>query len=201
LDATPTLGRANDSTGIYGCLKGLVCDGDSNPIPNFQLAYYNPFPGLFNGMQMSIITDTNGRFCWPNLVSAYKFSFFTLKYGGNFGPFSVVPECTLNVVCKFNNYIPTASNNPVFCSTPSSMKIVGITKTRTSAIIVFNVGEGSGDYDAAVFSLNGKKVFSSLISNNGSGTYSVAWNGAHAGQYIARIRSQSTSVEKRFTIK
>ncbi|HUI93664.1 MAG TPA: T9SS type A sorting domain-containing protein [Chitinivibrionales bacterium] len=202
LDATPTLGYANDSTGIYGCLKGLVCDGDSIPIPNFQLAYYNPFPGLLNGMQMSIKTDTNGRFFWPNLVSSYKFSFFSSKYGGNFGPFSVVPECTLSVVCKFDDYIATASNNPVFRSTPSSIKIVGVTKTNAGALIVFNGGDATGDYTIDIFSLNGKRMHSTTVFNSGPGTYSVSWyNAPPSGTYVARIQSPSSSIEKRFSIR
>lgn len=187
-----------DSSGPVGTLIGFACDKDSQPLINSWIFFRSSSPFF----QREIFTDSSGHFTL-SLLPAIPQLFLSvgdmISGPQDYGPFSVTPGCTARVICKTPP--PVSTHKPAINSPAPSLKIIGITKTKTNAIIVFNGGEGSGDYDVAIFSLNGKKVFSSLISNNGSGTYSVAWNGAHAGQYIARLRSQSTSIEKRFTIK
>jgi len=151
----------------------------------------------------STTTDSNGYFHLSNLLSTDQrtFSFFG-KSSLTFGPFYAAPECTLNVVCKLTDYIPSSAHNPVASSPASSLKIAGITKSKSDVFIVFNGGNSAGDYNIEVFSLNGKKVYSTMVSNNGSGTYSVAWNpSTHAGSYIARISSGIGTVERKFVLR
>jgi hypothetical protein len=204
-DASPTIGYANDSVGIWGCLKGFVCDKDSNPIPNFQLEYYDPLPGIHNNFVTYINTDGNGCFFFSNLVSAYKFTFsswYPAPYVGSFGPFSVEPGCTLNVTLKLdkNVFVHDAAGNV----RPPFFKILNISKQQqsNSILIVFNGNRSKDDFTLSVFTVGGKRLYTSQIPNNGSGTYTTGWkNCAHSGTYIARISTQSASVERRFTIK
>jgi hypothetical protein len=133
------------------------------------------------------------------------FSFPTVS-AKTFGPFSVEPTCTLNIACKLTDYSPTDVEKPAFHSLPSSAKIVSVTKTGSTLVIAFNGNVEDGDYTVSIFSLRGKKVYSAWVSNNGSGTYSVACSGLphksiSAGSYVVRLSTKSLSMEKRFTVK
>jgi len=152
-------------------------------------------------------SDANGYFIVPSLVSAdHKTFSFPGVSSDSFGPFSAEPGCTLKVVCKLNDYVPTLTHNSVFRSPASSLRIVGITKSKSDVLIVFNGGNNAADYNVEVFSLNGKKVYYTTVSNNGSGTYSVACSEPNGkamspGSYIARIITPSASAEKRFVVQ
>lgn len=204
-DAHPTLGLPNDSTAIYGVIKGFVCDKDSQPVQHCVVSYRVPC----NICDLSTIpcstfvtTDSSGYFYLQRLVSTDQRS---VAFPGisslTFGPFYPEPECTTSVVCKLSDYIPSSAHNPLLRSS-TSLRIVGVTKSKSDVLIVFNGSQGAGDYNVAVYSLNGKKMYCTTVSNSGSGTYSVAWNSRiHSGTYVVKIRSQSASVEKDFTIK
>lgn len=203
-DASPTLGFPNDSSGVFGVIRAFVCDKDSNPIPNIWAAYVEPNPTIIYAMSPydSMPTNDSGYFYVRNLFSFNAVTFsFPGRSSKTFGPFSVEPACTLNVVCKLTDYAPSSAHNPVHSFAAFSLKVVGITKSKSDVLIIFNGSNSSGDYNLAVFSLSGKKMYSTTISNSGSGTYSVAWNGAHAGQYIARIRSADGNVERKFFLR
>jgi hypothetical protein len=198
---SPTIGSANNAVGIYGIIKGFVCDKDSQALKNFSVSYNCNVPGMIR--TCTAITDSSGHFVAPNLVSSDQKTFsFPGMSAKTFGPFSVEPECTLNVICKLDDYVPTAERNPVFCLSESSIKIIGITKDNSGVLIVFSGSKSVGDYNVAVFSLSGKKIFSSVVSNTGSGTYSVAWKDVtHSGYYITRISSKNGSVERKFLLR
>jgi hypothetical protein len=188
-----------DSSCPVGTLIGFACDKDSQPLINSWIFFHSSSPSF----QREIFTDSSGHFnlsLLPAITQLFLSVGDMISGPQDYGPYSIIPGCTTSVICKTPP--PVSVHTQVLHSPISSLKIVGITKNKTSAIIVFNGGNESGDYDVAIFSLSGKKVFSSIVSNTGSGTYSVNCNtGFHPGTYIARLRSQSTSVEKRFTIK
>jgi hypothetical protein len=201
---SPTIGFSNNEVGIYGAIKGFVCNKDSQALANVSVRYNCYVPGMV--IICTAKTDSSGCFVAPNLVSSdlKTFSFPGLS-SDSFGPFSVEPECTLTVVCKLND-VSTAIHNSVFRSPTSSVKIVGITKSKSDILIVFNGSNNVADYNVEVFSLAGKKMYSAIVSNNGSGTYSVTCSGVNGkgmspGSYIARIITPSASVEKRFTVQ
>lgn len=188
-----------DSSGPVGTLFGFACDKDSQPLINSWIFFRSSSPFF----QREIFTDSSGHFIL-SLLPAIPQLFLSvgdmISGPQDYGPFSITPGCTTNAICK--TPLPVSAHKPVIYSPTSTLKIVGITKANTDAIIVFNSGDESGDYEVAIFSMNGKRLYSSTVSNSGPGTYSVSWNSAaHSGTFIARLRSQSTSVEKRFTIK
>jgi hypothetical protein len=197
----PNLGYPNNDLGIYGSIKGFVCDKDSQPLTNFSVSSNCPIPEYPTKLCTSTTDSTGYFFLNNNLSSEQKTLSFPGKSTTTFGPFTVEPHCTLSVVCKLGDYVPTGAHNPVFSSSASLLKIVGITKNKSGVLIVFNAGNSAVDYDVAVYSLNGKKVYASVVASNGGGTYSVAWIGAHAGQYIARINSENGSVERKFSVR
>ncbi len=200
---SPTIGSANTMAGTYGAIKGFVCDKDSQPLTNVPVSYVCCSYCGGSMPQCSMKTDTSGCFIVPSLVSTdHKTFSFPGMSSDSFGPFSTEPDCTLKVVCKLDDYVATSTHNSVLSSPATSLKIVGITKSKSDVLIVFDGGNSPGDYDVEVFSLSGKQVYASTVSGQGSGTYSVNWKpGIHAGIYVARIRSQSASAEQRFTIK
>jgi alpha-L-fucosidase 2 len=124
---------------------------------------------------------------------------------------SVVASTKVNDIYTFNTIAgqtyqiklgAVSVHNPVVCSLAPSLKIVGITERKSDVVIVFNGSNSTKEYAVAVYSLNGKKVYATTVPNSGSGTYSVIWNsGTSFGLYVASIRSESASIERRFTIK
>jgi hypothetical protein len=200
----PNLGYPNNDLGIYGTIKGFVCDMDSQPLTNFFASSNCPLPEYPTKLCPSPM-DSAGNFFLENILSTEQKTFsFPGKSATTFGPFTVEPHCTLSVVCKLNDYIPTSAHNAVSSSPASLIKIVAITKSKAGAIIVFNGSDRAEDYNVSIYSMNGKKVYASTVScsGNSGGTYTVSCNtGIHAGTYIARVHSQSATVEQRFTVK
>ena len=71
-----------------------------------------------------------------------------------------------------------------------------------SVLVIFNAPAASGDYALSIFSVNGKRLYTSQIADHGAGTYSTVWNsGVHPGTYVAEVCSRSFSAEKRFIVK
>jgi hypothetical protein len=201
--------RLNDyppAPGAIAVIKGTVCDQDSIPVSNFLLYGKGTYfcGQLFTFTFDSTSTDSNGNF-YLTILHPPLSNIVTLTAANGaevFGQFTIVPGCTTSVVCKL---ISNASTEFSRHSGQSlSVEILNATKQQRthSVLIVFNGSSTGNEYDLCIFSVSGKKLFETNIPGSGSGTYSVSWNsGSHSGTYIARVRSQSTSVEKRFIIK
>jgi hypothetical protein len=205
IDASPTLGSANDLTGVYGSIKIFVCDNDSNPIANYS-GYYLCLNSTLCGecfTDCPFSTDSAGWMYFGGMVSTQSVGSFTID-NYNIGPFSAIPDTTLTFICKLNGY--TGVRSSIAEARQGSLKILSIPSQLSSGLIVFT-GNGSAEYYVvSVFSVSGKQIFNKRIASTGSGTYTVAWSGSKGtkvppGSYIARVSTQSNSMERSFSVK
>ncbi len=191
-----------DSFANVGTFLGFACDKDSQPIPNTWVMFKLSSGSLGQG---TIYTDSTGHFILSLLAPQTQISleiFYTLTGPYDFGPFTVAAGCTTSVVCRFDNTaVRGASTRRPQRSSPAIFAITGQDHSN-SVLVIFNAPAASGDYALSIFSVNGKRLYTSQIADHGAGTYSTVWNsGVHPGTYVAEVCSRSFSAEKRFIVK
>ncbi|MBN1199919.1 MAG: T9SS type A sorting domain-containing protein [Bacteroidales bacterium] len=200
LDASPTLGFSNDTTGCFATLQGMVYDVDGSVFTegNFRFVLYN----------ISIHIQPDGSYSERIFARQYYEDTIVIRFPTSpltYVTYAIVPvdPWLLPDSTVTTDFITTSVIQSTPESEPAISSLVAFPNPFTSSITIFFPSENTSDRNRkiSISTISGELVFDRIIT---SGESHVTWNPDQTippGIYIYRFKDSSGSSQTGKLIK